>query len=92
MQKMTECHLKNENCGFRCTGYDGKEVWTKIHDLPKQIDCESCSDHADKLFKGLHDHVSAGLGKIPVYSQNYKEFVDEVNCTYKICKVQGRCK
>ena len=24
---MSECHLKNENCGGRCTGYDGSKIW-----------------------------------------------------------------
>ena len=87
-----ECHLKNEVCGSRCTGYDGKEVWKEIHAIPKKIDCESCSDHAGKLFTGLHDHVNAGLGK-PVYNlTNYKKFVDEINCTFAKCKDSGNCK
>ena len=89
---MPECNLKNEVCGFRCTGYEGQEVWKEIHAIPKKIDCESCSEHADKMFKGLHDHVNAGLGKPVFDDSNYKSFVDEVNCTYNKCLASGRCK
>ena len=86
-----ECNLKNESCGFQCTGYDGKEIWREIHALPQKIDCESCSEHADKLFKGLHDHVNSGLGKEPHDKSNYKKFVDEVNCSYESCVKKGFC-
>ena len=89
---MPECNLKNEVCGFRCTGYDGKEVWKELHNLPKKIDCESCSEHADSLFKGLHDSVNVGLGKKPFDAKNYKKFVDEVQCGYNSCVAKGNCK
>ena len=80
--------MKNEACGFRCTGYEGKEVWKKLHQLPKEIDCEECSGHADMLFRGIHDHVNAGLGKEIYDEENYRKFVDEVMCT---CKKRGFC-
>lgn len=87
-----ECNLKNETCGFRCTGYDGAAIWNEIHAIPKKIDCEECSHHADLLLKGVHDHVNAGLGKHPFDSKNYKKFYQEVKCTYETCVKEGRCK
>ena len=33
-----QCDLKNENCGFSCTGYEGGHVWKKIHDAAKSIE------------------------------------------------------
>ena len=87
-----ECHSKNETCGYRCTGYDGSKVWQKLHSLPKEIDCEECSSHADSLFKGLHDAVNVGLGKKPFDVENYKKFAKEVECSYSQCKLKGWCK
>jgi hypothetical protein len=86
------CHLRNEVCGFKCTGFDGSKIWEKIHKLPKEIDCESCSSHADNNFKGLHDHHNAGLGK-PIFDvKNYEKFVNEVKCVYSKCVESGLCK
>ena len=83
--------MQNERCGFRCTGYDGSSIWTELHKLPEKIDCQECSEHAAMLFKGLHDHVNAGLGH-PVYDKhNYSKFADEVACVYAACKREGRC-
>lgn len=88
---MPECMMKNETCGFLCTGYEGSPIWKKLHDLPKEMDCESCSEHATYLFQGLHDHVNAGLGKAPYNISNYEKFVKEVNCVYDSCKLKGNC-
>ena len=88
---MPECHMKNESCGFRCTGYNGSAVWEELHRLPKKIDCAECSDHADFEFRGLHDHVNLGLGKQAYDKQTYNEWVNEVQCTFNRCKKEGRC-
>jgi len=85
------CDLKNERCGFKCTGYEGSKVWSKLHALPKEIDCQECSAHSDSLFKGLHDHVNVNLGKVPFNKPNYKKFVQEVQCGYNTCVKEGRC-
>ena len=87
-----DCNMKNESCGFRCTGYDGSKVWKKLHDLPKEIDCEECSGHADSLFKGLHDAVNLGLGKKPHDSKNFSKFAKEIACAYDRCKSDGLCQ
>ena len=44
---MTACNLKNEVCGFKCTGYEGGKIWEKLHKLPKEIEC----DKEDKELK-----------------------------------------
>ena len=88
---MSSCNLKNERCGFKCTGFDGSAIWHEIHNIPKKIDCEECSSHAGMLFKGLHDHVNAGLGKHPFDGKNYKKFYEEVKCTFETCVKEGRC-
>lgn len=85
------CEIKNERCGFRCTGYEGSKVWEKLHKLPEEIDCEECSAHAKNLFKGIHDHVSVGLGKTPHDVSNYEKFVNEIICVYESCKKMGIC-
>ena len=85
------CSIKGERCGFRCTGYDGSKIWTQLHNISKQIDCDECASHADMLFKGIHDHVNSGLGKHPFDKQNYKKFYDEVKCGYETCVKEGRC-
>ena len=83
--------MKDETCGFKCTGYDGSDIWNKRMEITKQISCETCKDHAIHDESGLHDHVSAGLGK-PVYDkENYNRFVDEVICVRNACKKDGRC-
>jgi hypothetical protein len=76
---------------MRCTGYDGSKVWAKLHDLPKEIDCESCADHADSLFSGLHDAVNLGLGKKPHNPKNFSKFAAEIECAYNRCKAEGFC-
>ena len=85
---MESCKEDGASCGFHCTGYEGAGIWKKIHSIPKEIDCEECSYHAKFELEGLHDHVNAGLGK-PIYNkEQYRKWVDEVNCA---CKRSGVC-
>lgn len=86
-----ECDLKNESCGFRCTGYEGQEIWKQLHSIPKKIECESCADHATEIFNGVHDLVNAGLGKNTFDKNNFNKFADEVACVRERCKKEGRC-
>lgn len=88
---MPECHLKNESCGFRCTGYDGSHVWRKIHQAAESIECEECRIHGTDLMKFAHDIVNAGLGK-PVYDKdNFHKMLHEANCAANSCKLNGKC-
>lgn len=91
---MPQCNLKNETCGFRCTGADFSDEWDNIHNVvvPRmKKGCQTCGDHAEIEFKGLHDHVNAGLGK-PVFDRaNYNRWVHEVKCVHDRCKADGRC-
>ena len=47
---MSECTIAQEQCGGKCTGYDGAKIWKKLHDLPKQIECETCAEEGKNLF------------------------------------------
>lgn len=79
---MPECNIKGEICGFSCTGFDGKQVWEKLHKLHKDIDCEECSDHAKRLFEFIHDVVNAGLGKKLHNPINFDKIYNEILCVY----------
>ena len=82
------CDIKNEICGASCTGYQGSEIWKKRRQLIKEIDCESCQEHANKNETGYHDHVNAMLGK-PIHDEaNLRRYYDEHLC---VCKKRGYC-
>ena len=55
------------------------------------IDCDECKSHAEFEFKGLHDHMNAGLKKKPFDKKLYSNWVKEVNDTFEACKIDGRC-
>lgn len=88
---MTSCKIKDETCGFRCTGYDGSAVWKKLHAAVLEIDCEECREHGKDLISGVHDLVNVGLGKNAHNAENFARFADEVACAYAKCKASGRC-
>jgi hypothetical protein len=75
-----ECDLKNEICGFSCTGFEGGQVWKELEKAVNKIDCESCREHAERLISFIHDHVNAGLGKPLFNAKNYHDIVSEINC------------
>ncbi len=82
-----DCDLKNEICGFSCTGFEGKEIWRDLEKTVNKIDCESCREHAINLISFLHDLVNGGLGK-PLYNEkNFNQIYNEINCVYS--KIQG---
>lgn len=79
-----KCDLKNEKCGFSCTGADFSSVWAEIHGpLLEKIDCESCHDHAKELFIFLHDVVNIGLGKPAFDDKNFKKIYKQIKCIAK---------
>lgn len=89
---MPECHLKNETCGGRCTGFDGKFAWeNRRKAINKDIDCDSCNKESHKLETFNHDIVNGRLGKQIFDKKNFHEFVDIVNCVSNKCKKDGRC-
>ena len=88
---MVSCKVGDQIAGFTCTGYDGKNIWKKIHAIPKEIECQNCSDHADLEFKGLHDHVNLGLRKEAFDKNTYNEWYEEVKAVHDACKKDGRC-
>lgn len=79
--------MKNEKCGFKCTGADFSHVWNIIHDpkgpILSKIDCESCNQHAQELFKFIHDMVNLGLGKKAFDIKNYNKILGQANCVVK---------
>lgn len=77
-----ECDLKNEICGFSCTGFEGKKIWQELESTVKKIDCESCRNHAIELISFLHDLVNAGLGKKVYNEKNFNKIYSQINCVY----------
>ncbi len=55
------------------------------------IECDECKSHYEFDMKGFHDHVNAGLKKIPQDKKLYKKWVKEVNDVHNQCKKDGRC-
>lgn len=88
---MASCNLKNESCGFRCTGYDGSKQWKKIHAAADEIECEECRVHGKALMSGAHDTVNINLGKKPYNAKNFVQFAKEVQCALNRCKSDGYC-
>ena len=88
---MSECHLKNENCGGRCTGYDGSKIWAERKRANDKIECESCHEEAAHLETFTHDIVNARLGKKIFDKKNWDNFVSVVQCANAKCKDDGRC-
>jgi len=86
-----QCDLKNENCGFQCTGYEGGHVWKKIHDAAKSIECDACREHGQSLMNFAHDVVNLGLGKKAHDKKNFLAMVNQVNCIASKCALDGRC-
>jgi hypothetical protein len=85
-----ECNLKNEICGFRCTGADFSHIWEEIHGpLLKKIDCESCHDHAKELFSFVHDVVNLGLGKPPFDLKNFNKMFKQIQCIHSHISEHG---
>ena len=77
-----DCNLKNEMCGFSCTGFEGKEIWKELEKTVKKIECESCRDHAEKLISFIHDLVNAGLGKPLFNERNFNKIHSEIDCVF----------
>lgn len=80
---MIECTMANEAPGFECTGSDESDSWKRIHAEPEKMHCGTCANHADYLFRGLHDHVNVGLGKGTYDTNTYEKFVNEVTNTHE---------
>ena len=85
------CTIKTETCGFKCTGYEGGEMWTRRMNLVKKTECETCRDHGIKYESGYHDHVNIGIGGKPHNLANYERYVKEVKCVHDECVKSGRC-
>jgi len=88
---MPECEIVGERCGFECTGYDGSHVWEKWEQDAKEIECEKCSDHAQKWVSFSHDHFNLGLGKQAFDPSNYHQVFQEAECVRNKCIAEGRC-
>ena len=79
-------------CDFKNTGAAYGEVWDEFHNIiNKKVDCEECNAHGHLQINGIRDHVKAGIGKEVFDKIAYRKFVDEVNCVFQKCSVDGRC-
>ena len=77
-----ECNLKNEICGFSCTGFEGKAIWSDLEKIVKKIDCETCREHATELINFIHDVVNAGLGKPLFNEKNFNKIYKQIVCVH----------
>ena len=76
-----ECNLKNEICGWKCTGFKGSKVWEKFREIAKKdIDCEHCQKEGLKLLSFLQDLTHGGLGTKLYDKKNFLEIADRVKC------------
>ena len=79
-----QCNIKDEKCGFQCTGADFSKVWQELHTtLLNKIDCESCHEHAKELFSFIHDVVNLGLGKPAFDVKNFNKIYKQIQCVSK---------
>ena len=85
------CTIQKETCGFKCTGYEGAKIWDKRMKVTKEIECETCRNHAMIDESAYHDHVNTGIGQKPHNLENYKRYVKEVKCVFDECIKSGRC-
>eukprot|EP01065_Artemidia_motanka_P027532 TRINITY_DN3271_c2_g1_i1.p3 TRINITY_DN3271_c2_g1~~TRINITY_DN3271_c2_g1_i1.p3 ORF type:complete len:106 (+),score=25.91 TRINITY_DN3271_c2_g1_i1:90-407(+) len=85
------CRLKSTGCGFSVTGYDGHEVWGKLHKAVDKIPCATCREHGTSVMKFVHDFVNVGLGKKAMYPGNFHKVAQQVRCVESQCVKQGRC-
>ena len=88
---LVECSMSREQCGFRCTGYDGGRVWKQVHSAADGIECEECRQHGKDLFSFAHDIVNLGLGKDAYDRRNFHKILKEANCVASKCLIDGRC-
>ena len=90
---MISCEIGSScGCSFKNTGAAYPEVWEDFHKLINQkVDCDECNSHGHMQINGLRDHVKAGIGKEVFDKTTYRKFVDEVNCVFQKCSVDGRC-
>jgi len=88
---MISCENLKPEKTFSCTGSDESKTWGKLHNLPKEMDCDYCAGEATKFFNGLHDLVNMGLGKQPEKVNDFHYLSKKIDIVKKACKVDGRC-
>jgi len=88
---MTECDMKDDNCGLECTGYDGAQDWKEIRKIVEDIPCERCSDSGVKKIDFVHDIVNLGLGRKAFDKENFHKELARANCVSEKCLSEGRC-
>jgi len=87
------CEIGNScGCGFKNTGASYPEVWEEFHKVINQkVDCDECNSHGHMQINGLRDHVKAGIGGDVFDKVTYRKFVEEINCVFNKCSIDGRC-
>ena len=87
---MSECTIKAETCGGKCTGYKGSHIWKKLEKDVNSVECDNCRDEGKDKLTFMHDTVNAQLGKKIFDKRNFKKQVKAIEC---ICKNNpGLCK
>ena len=83
------CHMKNETCGWQCTGYQGSHIWGKMRKAANEIECEHCKQDGLKLLSFMQDVVHVGLG-LPIYDKkNFNEMSKRLECIISRSKEHG---
>lgn len=83
------CNLKNESCGWKCTGYEGSHIWKAIRDSVNKIECETCKEDGLKLVSFMQDVVHVGLG-LPIFDKkNFESMSKRLECIISKSKDHG---
>jgi len=87
---LSECTIKEEKCGGKCTGYEGSHIWKKMEKDVNGIECETCRDSGKEKLTFMHDTINAQLGKPIFNKKNFRKQAQAIEC---ICKNNpGLCK
>lgn len=75
------CNLKNEICGWKCTGFKGGPTFKAIRKvIKKKVDCEHCEEEGQKFVNFWQDLNHGGLG-MPIHDKkNFLEWADRIQC------------
>lgn len=75
------CNLKNEICGWKCTGFKGSKAWDAMQKAIKDnVDCEHCQSEGLSFLSAWRDMNNAGLGLKIFDLSNLKKWLKRIIC------------
>lgn len=81
--------MKNEVCGWKCTGYEGSHIWKAIREAVNKIECEHCKEDGLKLVSFMQDVVHVGLGQKIYDKKNFDSMSKRIQCIISQNKEHG---